>query len=240
MKNGQEHPINSIKPPYFPEARAVFFDLDKTLISDDSDWLFSLWCLKRHHSGSLKNLFGVLSLAMGYVGGHLDPLKYENFQQHRLSRVGHIKYNSQALQFFKEKGEELIIPLMKDLVDQYKKKGIPTIMITAQEKILARPFAQAFEVDILLSNEVQETPGKNSSIYTSKQPFCFAQGKVDLAEEILKNQVAGNLSLADCAFYSDSINDLPLLEKAGMAGIINPDKKLKKMAKLKGWPSWSC
>ncbi|MCP4136282.1 MAG: HAD-IB family hydrolase, partial [bacterium] len=78
-----------------------------------------------------------------------------------------------------------------------------------------------------------EDSGKGSRYTRPQEPYPFREGKVLMAEAFAGKL---NISLEECAFYSDSINDEPLLSKAGFPVVVNPDPLLEKKALEKKWP----
>jgi len=104
------------------------------------------------------------------------------------------------------------------------------VLLTSATRFLSRPVAAALDIDHVLCTEVEEVDG----CFTGKflPPACYGTGKVDKAEAFA---AAHGVGLDVSYFYSDSVSDLPMLERVGHPRVINPDPRLKRRAKDLGW-----
>jgi HAD superfamily phosphoserine phosphatase-like hydrolase len=139
------------------------------------------------------------------------------------------EYRSIADDFFRESGKDSIIPEMMDLVSNYRARGITTVMITAQNDVIASPFHEHIGTDALIANRFAP---RGNGYGAPVKPYCFGKGKIELAIEYSAKR---KTDLVKCAFYSDSINDLPMLNVVGFPVVIKPDRLLEKEAQERGW-----
>ena len=127
-----------------------------------------------------------------------------------------------------------VLPKALELVKEHQAKGDRTIIITATNTFITRPIGKRYGIDELLGTEGEMVNGR----YTGEIDGVptFQQGKVTRLNEWLKQQ---NETLEGSYFYSDSFNDLPLLEIVEHPVVVDGDDKLLAIAKEKNWPSIS-
>ena len=129
------------------------------------------------------------------------------------------------------------MPTVFELVRQHKAEGPTVIVVTATNEFVTRPIAAALGADQLMAVDLQrDTAPGGSGWFTSEVRGIpsFREGKGARVEAWL---AARNLGWQDVhsTFYSDSINDLPLLEKANVPVATNPDEPLRAIAQARGW-----
>ena len=130
--------------------------------------------------------------------------------------------------------ETVVRPMMnskaRDLIRHHKEKGHDLLVITATNSFITRPIVQAFGIDTLLATDPKIENGR----YTTEVEGipCFQEGKVERLEQWIKQN---NVSLDGSYFYSDSFNDLPLMEKVDNVIAVDPDEKLAAIAGQRGW-----
>jgi phosphoserine phosphatase len=103
-------------------------------------------------------------------------------------------------------------------------------MITGQDDFVTRPFFESFQMDGCISNVRIIS---NNRFVGFQKPNCYGDGKIALARKYV--QIRG-VDLCDCAFYSDSISDLPLLKAVKYPVAVNPDPELTAVAEQCDWP----
>jgi HAD superfamily hydrolase (TIGR01490 family) len=127
--------------------------------------------------------------------------------------------------------EPIILPKALALLQQHREAGDQLVIITATNRFVTAPIARRLGVRVLLATECEMQDGR----YTGRSTDipCFREGKVTrLNRWMLEN----GFDLEDSYFYSDSMNDLPLLEKVTHAVAVDPDPKLRAEAQARGWP----
>ena len=118
----------------------------------------------------------------------------------------------------------------KAQIKQHRDKGDTIVIITATNRFVTQPIADAFMVDDLIATDPEIVNGK----YTGKVAGtpCFQEGKITRLNEWLEKT---SHNLQNSVFYSDSHNDLPLLEKVTTAIAVDPDDQLRTIALEKNW-----
>lgn len=212
----------------------AIFDLDNTLIAGDSDYLWGEFLVKNNYVNADEFSQQNKQFYEDYKTGSLDIMAYQRFALKPLSEQSMETLNEWHAQFMKTFIEPIILPKAQALVDEHKKKGDRVIIITATNTFITRRIGLRYGIAELLgtNGEIKDKryTGEVDGIPT------FQEGKVTRLNEWLKKE---NESLKDSYFYSDSFNDLPLLEIVDHPVVVDGDEKLLDIALSKGWPSIS-
>ena len=134
-------------------------------------------------------------------------------------------------EFMRDCVEALMLPKALALLDEHRKAGDRRVIITATNRFVTAPIAERLGVDTLIATECEMLDGR----YTGRSADipCFREGKVARLNRWLEE--TGH-TLDDSYFYSDSMNDLPLLEQVANPVAVDPDEKLQAEALKRGWP----
>jgi len=134
-------------------------------------------------------------------------------------------------QFVEEKIKPILLEKAQALVDKHRQQGDTLLVITATNRFVTEPIVKCYGIDNLIAT----TPEFINDQYTGRflGTPCFQDGKVHLLNEWLEKQ---NETLENSCFYSDSHNDLPLLNKVDKPVAVDPDDILRSTAEQKGWP----
>ena len=209
----------------------AIFDLDNTLLGDDSDYLWGKFLVER----------GLVDAAFyerenqrfydEYKDGTLDILEFLTFSLEPLTRIEPDTLAGLHAQFMREKISPVILPRAESLLDTHRSRGDTLLIITATNRFITEPIAHALGVENLIATEPEMINGR----YTGRVAGtpCFREGKVIRLEEWLREN---QQNLANSWFYSDSHNDLPLLEMVTQPVAVDPDETLAQHAEAKGWP----
>ncbi|MNM79753.1 Phosphoserine phosphatase [compost metagenome] len=133
--------------------------------------------------------------------------------------------------FMRDCIEPIILPKALALLQQHREAGDQLVIITATNRFVTAPIARRLGIRTLLATECERVDGR----YTGRSTDipCFREGKVTRLERwMLEN----GFDLEDSYFYSDSMNDLPLLERVTHAVAVDPDPNLRAEAERRGWP----
>lgn len=215
---------------HIPKAPIAFLDLDETLVNKDTNSLWLEWRIKKK-----KDYRGILELLIGlhnasyYRRGELTSAKMNVYFWARTLGMSSDAYSAMADAFFNEKGIHHIYPEAIDLIDQLKGAGGHIVMITGQDDFIAHPFHAYFGMDDCISNR---RIIKNKRFIGFESPNCYAEGKISLAGQYA---AAKGHALRDCAFFTDSISDLPLLTQVKYPVAVNPDPLLYTKAVESAW-----
>ena len=209
----------------------AIFDLDNTLIGDDSDYLWGQFLVdegivdKDYYEAANAKFYE------DYKQGTLDIVEFLNFSLKPLSEHPAEKLFKWREQFIKQIIQPILLKPAQELVNKHKAKGDTLLVITATNRFVTEPIVNLYGINNLLAT----TPEFKNGAYTGKFEGipCFQQGKVELLEQWLKTSKE---TLVDSYFYSDSHNDLPLLNKVDYPIAVNPDDKLQMVATTNNWP----
>jgi HAD superfamily hydrolase (TIGR01490 family) len=215
----------------------AFFDLDHTLIPFDSDYAWGEFTTRLGWTDGAEFARQNDRFYAQYKAGTLDIREYIRFSTAAIRRQGAIKSIASHADFMGATVLKDIRPEALALIQRHRDAGDTIVIVTATNEFITRPIARAFGVDelIAIELEVDKTPG-GTGWYTGeiRGVPSFREGKVTRVSEWLHNR---GLDWADIhgTFYTDSINDLPLLEKASVAVATNPDAPLRQVALERGW-----
>ena len=211
----------------------ALFDLDNTLLNGDSDFEWAQFLIEQ---GVLdRELFEAKNLAFyeQYKAGTLDIYEFLDFQLKPLSRHARKVLNGWRDDFMQRKVRGMMTVPAQELVARHRVAGDVCIIITATNSFVTSPIAREFGVEHLIATEPEEKDGEFTGCVAGVP--CFREGKITRLESWLAQRGWGWDSFADSFFYSDSLNDLPLLAKVNTPIAVDPDATLRKHAEQHGW-----
>lgn len=227
-------PINDVvaevkKLPDGPQIGA-FFDFDGTVISGYSVMAFIKEQVRRGHLSprELAELLSTMaSFGLGGVGFSAMMVAATQF----LRGIREDSYANFGEELFESHIARLIYPESRALVQAHLKKGHTVAIITSATPYQVRPAARELGIEHVLCTELEVKDG----VFTGAvlQPTCFGPGKVTAAESLSERFGA---DLDKSYFYSDSYDDIQLLERVGNPRPLNPSNKLLAVAEQRGWP----
>ncbi len=208
----------------------ALFDLDNTLLSDDSDYLWGCFLVERGLVDGKTYERENEKFFQDYKKGILDIGAYLTFQLGILARHDLPDLHRWRSDFVAEKVRPIIAPGTPNLLAEHRRRGDTLLIITATNRFVTAPIAELLEVPHLLATEAEIRNGRYSG-----QPEgvpCFREGKVTRLNAWL---AANGQTLGKSCFYSDSHNDLPLLEMVERPVAVDPDERLRRHAEKRGW-----
>ena len=208
----------------------ALFDLDNTLLAGDSDYLWSLFLVEQGIVDSKNYERENQRFYDQYLEGCLDIDEFLQFQLKPLGDHPRIDLERWRAQFIKTKIAPIILPSAVKLIENHRKNGDTPLIITATNRFITGPIANLLGIDHLLATEPEIIDGEYTGA-ASGTP-CFQEGKVTQLNDWLHRH---NESLSGSWFYSDSHNDIPLLEIVENPVAVDPDSKLKAFAQQKNW-----
>jgi len=208
----------------------TIFDLDNTLISDDSDHLWGQFLVEQKLVNSDEYAKANTQFYNDYCQGKLNIKEYLNFALSFLAEHPLEKLHQWRQQFIDEKIRPLVLPAAQQLVEKHREQGDELIVITATNRFVTEPIVELFGIPNMLATEPELLNGCYTGKYVAEP--CYQHGKVTRLERWLKEN---NQDLTDSYFYSDSHNDIPLLEQVSHPVAVDPDKQLEQHAGDKGW-----
>ncbi len=212
----------------------ALFDLDHTLLLGDSD---VLWCDFLMDQGALDRAeFASRSadIEARYRIGTIDAAEFAHFYLSTLKGRTPEQWEPLRQQFLQEQIVPRIPRAAFDLVQRHQRHGDRVVLTTATNRFLTTPTADHLGITDVIATEPELVDGFFSGASTGV--LNMREGKVTRLHAWLADQ---GLQLAqfDCTAYSDSINDLPLLEAADHAVVVHADTRLAAIAAERGWPS---
>jgi hypothetical protein len=217
--------------------KLALFDLDHTLLPIDSDYSWGQFTAALGWSDPVEFTRQNDAFYAQYKAGTLDIYAYARFATAALVRQGEAQSVAAHTDYMRTVVQPALKPQAFELVQQHKEAGATVIIITATNEFVTRPIAQALGADELMAVDLErDTAPGGSGWFTGEVRGIpsFREGKVLRVEAWL---AARGLGWGDVhsTFYSDSINDLPLLEKANVPVATNPDEPLRAIAQARGW-----
>ncbi len=211
---------------------AAFFDLDRTLISGSSAFVFGVaaWRAGLVPPGQFtRDAFG--AIAFRFTGASDDTST--GVRDRILGAVKGVAFDDLvALNVdIVPKLLERVRPEAERLIEQHRHAGRATYIVSASPVELVEPLAKALGMTAGIGTRSKIVDG----LYTGELagPFCYGEGKVEAIAEIARWE---GLDLQQCWAYSDSASDLPMLRAVGHPVAVNPDAKLERIAGTEGWP----
>jgi len=209
----------------------AIFDLDNTLLGGDSDNLWGQFVCERGLVHAEDFAARNEQFYEDYKAGALDIDAYLRFALATL--VGHSRQELDAWHrdFMASKIEPILLPRADQLIASHRARGHDLLIITATNEFITRPIAQLLGVPELIACEGEIVDGR----YTGEPRGVpsYHAGKVIRLKAWLAQRDG---SLDGAFFYSDSHNDLPLLELVDNPVAVDPDDRLRAFAVEKGWP----
>ena len=217
--------------------KLTLFDLDHTLLPIDSDYAWGVFTSTIGWTDPVDFNRRNDEFFAHYQAGTLDIRAYVRFATTALRQQGAIRAQAAHVQFMKT----VVAPAIKKqavaLVRQHQQAGDEVLIVTATNDFVTRPIAQALGVDELIAVELARdtTPGGTGWITGEIVGVpSFREGKITRVTQWLANRQL-DWTDVDSTFYSDSINDLSLLERVTHPVATNPDAPLRALAIERGW-----
>ena len=212
----------------------ALFDLDNTLIAGDSDFEWAQFLIEQKALDRELHETRNLEFYEQYKAGTLDIHEFLDFQLKPLARHSRSQLDVWHSQFMCKKIMPIIAPGAKELIEKHMLDGDLCIIITATNSFVTAPIAHALGISNLIATEPEEKNGEFTG--QVKGTPCFREGKIERLEHWLDANNLTWLSFLQSWFYSDSLNDLPLLSKVTHPVAVDPDATLKAHAEEHDWP----
>lgn len=211
--------------------RLALFDLDNTLLAGDSDHAWGDYLCERGILDGVAYKARNDAFYQDYLAGRLNIRDYLNFCLEILGRTEMVQLEQWHREFMRDCIEPIILAKGEALLEKHRAAGDRLVIITATNRFVTGPIAARLGVETLLATECEMQDGRYTG-RTTDVP-CYQEGKVTRLERWLGET---GLSLEGSYFYSDSRNDLPLLERVSHPVAVDPDPILRAEAEKRGWP----
>lgn len=214
--------------------RLVLFDLDNTLLAGDSDFEWAQFLIEQ---GVLdREVYEARNLEFyeQYKAGTLDIHEFLDFQLKPLSRHPRAQLDAWHAAFMRGKILPIITAKARALVAEALQDADLAAIITATNSFVTLPIARELGVPHLIATEPEQVAGEFTGQVTGTP--CFREGKIARLDGFLATRGVGWNDIGVSRFYSDSLNDLPLLQRVSAPVAVDPDPTLKAYAEQHGWP----
>ncbi|NOQ82252.1 MAG: HAD-IB family hydrolase [Methylophaga sp.] len=208
----------------------AIFDLDNTLLGGDSDYLWGEFLVENNIVDAKSYQQANQDFYDQYLAGTMDIFEFSAFQFKPLADNTLNDLIRWREQYLAKKIAPIMLPAARKLIAKHQQQGDTLLIITATNSFITAPIAKSLAIPNLIATEAEMIEGA----YTGKVAGTpsYQQGKVVRLEEWLKEQ---GLTLEGSYFYSDSHNDLPLLNLVEHPVAVDADPKLHAIAKQQGW-----
>ena len=212
----------------------VLFDLDNTLLAGDSDFEWAQFLITK---GVLdREVYEARNQAFydQYKAGTLDIFEFLDFQLKPLARHSRAQLDAWHREFLDSRIRPMMTPQSQALVKSQLESGAIVAIVTATNSFVTAPIARAFGIPHLVAT----VPAQENGAFTGKPRGipAFKAGKIERVEAWLESLGLCWESFEKSSFYSDSHNDLPLMNKVNNPVAVDPDDTLRAHATAQGWP----
>lgn len=212
------------------KKRAAIFDLDRTLVPMNTASMFVRWQYARGEARRRDLLKSAVWLFQ-YTVGVIDAVDIARRAARPLRGKNEAAFQTMMHEWTKQHVLPRISPLAKEEIARRQREGYVCAILTGSTHYSASPVGHALGIEHVIGTELAVAEGRFTGELVD--PICFGQGKVARAE---KWALAHEIDLGASIFYSDSASDLPMLERVAEAYAVNPDPRLRVIARWRGWP----
>lgn len=219
------------RSPVRPHLRAgAFFDMDKTLIAENSGTLYMKYQYQRGEITGWDLLAG-LGAYLRYKAGLLDIRAWTRSMMVQFKGQSERTLTREANRWFREMVAPTIYPEAEALVREHQAAGHVVAIVSGATRFVVRPLAERLGIRHYLYTRLEVEQGR----FTGRviEPICFEEGKIYWLQQFIEEQ---GIDLAKSWFYTDSITDVPLLDLVGHPVVTNPDPFLYRAAVRRCWP----
>ena len=207
----------------------AFFDMDKTLLDASSGILFVKY-LWKNRAVSLAEMADVFVLSAQYTLNRMDFPKVMARMSSKIKGGRVDELVALCDRWFEDELKKHIAPRAVERVREHERAGEAIVLLSASTQYAVRPVAQHLGIEYRCTELATENGSLTGGVIGEP---CYGEGKLIWGRRLAEQR---GLTLADCAFYSDSASDLPLMEAVGRPIAVNPDGKLRARAKRGSWP----
>lgn len=208
----------------------ALFDLDNTLLAGDSDYEWGQFLVSNGIVDAQQYAEANQRFYDQYKAGTLDIYEFVAFAFQPLSTHSMEQLLEWRQSFVAERIQPIMLAQGQERINWHKEQGDQLLVITATNSFVTRPIAEAFGIETLLATEPEQVDGE----FTGKLDGipCFQDGKVERLKQWMAQQ---NQTLEGSWFYSDSHNDLPLLQAVDHPVAVDADETLTAFAREQRW-----
>ncbi len=209
--------------------RAALFDMDRTLVRLDTATLYVRWQRDRGEAGA-RDALRVAWWLLQYTLGIIDAPRVAERALVAFAGKEEARIVAECEEWFERYVLAHVAEAGREAVRRHRAEGELTAIVTGATPYAARPLARELGIDHVVCTQLEVEEGRLTGRVSG--PLCYGAGKIELAERLARET---GFSLDDACFYTDSITDLPLLERVKTPIVVNPDGRLRRLAKRRGW-----
>ena len=208
----------------------VIFDLDNTILNGDSDYAMINYLV---HTQALDESAGKQNQIFieDYQRGELDFDAYTTFALSAYIGMTRTEINEYMRPFVTKVIEPMINTLALKIIHDHGDSGDTILIASATNELIVQPIAKRLDIQNVIGTQVKFINDKCTGEYIP--PSALGEGKLQLVQQWMQKNNFDDFS--GVTFYSDSINDLPLLEAVDFPKAVNPDAMLEKISLKRGW-----
>lgn len=215
--------------------KLAIFDLDNTLIAGDSDYEWGEFVVRKGLVDATAYAAQNAAFYEDYKSGQLDIIAYQRFALAPLVGIPVEQLRALHQEFMQTVIEPLALPKALALIEQHRSQGHQLLVITATNHFITEPIVRWLGIDEIIAtdpdfDEFGHVLGDVVGIPS------FQEGKIQRLQQWLMQK---GLAVSETWFYSDSRNDLPLLQQVNHPVAVDPDDVLRDYAQAQGWPIMS-
>jgi HAD superfamily hydrolase (TIGR01490 family) len=209
---------------------AALFDMDRTLVRRETASLYVRYQRERGHAG-WRDSAQVAYWVAQYTLGIIDAPSVAVRALRQVRGMPETVLSARCDDWFREMIERHVADKGRMAVDAHRRQGDLLAIVTGASVYSARPLARLLAIEHVVATELELDSNGN---FTGKPvfPLCIGEGKVERARRFAES---AGFRLEDATFYSDSFTDLPLLEQVREPVVVNPDSRLARVARQRGW-----
>jgi HAD superfamily hydrolase (TIGR01490 family) len=212
-----------------PMRVTAFFDLDRTLVACNTGRLF-LQDMRERGEISLAKALRAVSWLAKYHFALLDLQTITSHVADFLRDRREVDFAEQCQRLVEDRVLPLLLPAGLRTIEKHRQNGHALALLSSSPRYIVEPVAKALSVEVVGATEFEVKSGRLTG--QLRGPACYGAGKIHWAEELGRNH---NLDVAASWFYTDSYTDLPMLERVTHKVAVNPDPRLRRTAKTRGW-----
>jgi HAD superfamily hydrolase (TIGR01490 family) len=209
---------------------AAFFDMDETLLLVNTATRYVRWQV-RHGEAPPRELLRVAGWMTQYSLGVLDAEALAAKVTAPYAGVSERSLRERVARWVREEVLSELSSQARQALERHRAEGAVCVLLTSATPYAAEPVARAVGIEHVLCSRLEVSDGVLTGRHVA--PVCYGQGKVQAAERFAREH---GVDLSRSWFYTDSVSDLPMLERVGGPVAVNPDARLLFEARRRGWP----
>ncbi len=214
-------------------TKLAIFDLDNTLLAGDSDHAWGEYLCQAGLVDADVHRRRNDDFYQQYKQGVLDMNEYCEFAIAPIVGLPVTRLAELHADFMSQFVEPMMQKSAENLINEHKAAGDICLIITATNRFITAPIAARLGIEHLIATDLAQAAGVLTGRIDGNP--CFQAGKIGKLQSWLEAREDASLSMQNAVFYSDSFNDIPLLEAVGEAVAVDPDDRLRQHASEQGW-----